>query len=671
MISVNKDFDDVPVGLAKKGWKDTSVMAKLEEIYHGKCAYSEEKLEKADFQIHHYRPKADYEWLENEWSNLHLISPECNKAAGDEFPVQGRRLEKRLPDEREWRADSKPLLAEKPTLLNPEVDTPENHLYFDALGTIYPTTDRGQETIGFFHLNSPELVKKRKKKIECFRKKFKDLFDKYIQYLPKMQRSLVDGKRIHDILFKDVFNELKREGEPQSEFSLLGRIMLHDFDRIIGRYLPRMIDKDQERISDLSLYLKILKEARVLFTKTDDILKLGKTEKIVPFLPEDPEKDERRQKGLPYAIKAFEFTKFYGIKHTWIQNLPINARWIFLTGENGFGKTLILQALVLGLFGKEDEGQELGTENCRVEIEIKHKNDNLFNIAGSRFQYKFQHFAAYGLARLSIDGDVFEGKQAPEKIRKTDSLFQNTPTLYNIQEYLIKIHGSKKYGNKFNTIIQTLKKLLPWVEEIIVDDSAATKKILYRERAENGEVLEEIPFSALSAGSRSIISMIGDMLIELFKNQEIDDPAKLEGIVIIDEIDVHLHAKWQREFVIRLTDLFPRVQFIASTHSPIPLLGAPPETVILNVEKKSKKEGIVVRRLDSRVDVSKLTPNAIWTSPVFDFEEIIPKAHRRGERLHTADDYSEIVFNKILEKKLDKLAKTGGKSLAELVKKRA
>jgi predicted ATP-binding protein involved in virulence len=162
------------------------------------------------------------------------------------------------------------------------------------------------------------------------------------------------------------------------------------------------------------------------------------------------------------------------------------------------------------------------------------------------------------------------------------------------------------------------------VEDIIVDERSEKKKILYREKTEDGQLLDGVPFGALSAGSKSIIAMIGDMLIELLKNQDVDDPTELEGIVIIDEIDIHLHAKWQREFVIRLSRMFPKIQFIASTHSPIPLLGAPPETIILNVEKETKKEGIVVKRL--QIDVAELTPNTILTSPIFNFDWIISNA---------------------------------------------
>ncbi len=189
---------------------------------------------------------------------------------------------------------------------------------------------------------------------------------------------------------------------------------------------------------------------------------------------------------------------------------------------------------------------------------------------------------------------------------------------------------------------------------------------MYRERTENGEVLDEIPFGALSAGSKSIIAMIGDMIIELLENQDVKTPSELKGIVIIDELDIHLHVKWQREFVTRLTETFPKIQFIASTHSPIPLLGAPLETVILNVDRQSKKEGIVVRKLD--IDITNLTPNTILFSPVFDFQRIIPETYDRKTPLQAQENYVEVLFDKMLEDKLSILAKQGGMELADLLK---
>ncbi|MDQ1350132.1 MAG: hypothetical protein QG657_433 [Acidobacteriota bacterium] len=667
MISVKKDFDDIPDGLKKKKPKpDKSVIAKLSEIYYGKCAYSEEKLTHP--LIGFYRPVSLYPWLEKEWSNLLLICPLCNKTAGNRFPITGTQMTAPPGDRMQWRADSRAMLEEKPLLLNPEIDTPENHLYFDPKGIIYGRTDRGRETIKVFNLNRDVLIAKRKEIVNTFLSKFEAILNTFVKSDWKKDSHYPGDKLIYDnILFKKIFAELKQAGAPQSEFSLLGRNMLEYFDSFILDHFHW--DKAKSKSEELlfSRYYQVLSNALTLFMKTDDIIVCNKIEKEVPFFPKDGAVDERMKKGLPFAVKAFEIQKYHGIKYTYVENLPINTRWIFLTGDNSSGKTLILQTLVVGLTGKKDKNVELVDDNCLIKVELKTKAENTINIIPSSIRKRIDNFAAYGPGRLNIDGDVFEGRQAPEKLRKTDSIFQNVSSLYNIQEYLVNIHGRKEFEKKFDAIIKSLKQLLPWVEDIIIDESSEKKKILYRERTEDGQVLGEVPFGALSAGSKSIIAMIGDMLIELLQNQDVDDPAELEGIVIIDEIDIHLHAKWQREFVMRLTRMFPKIQFIASTHSPIPLLGAPPETIILNVEKETKQEGIVVKRL--HIDVTELTPNTILTSPIFNFDWIIPEAHDRTKPMYTQDNYREVFFDQMLDEKLETLAGKKGTTLADLMKR--
>ncbi|HLP49196.1 MAG TPA: hypothetical protein VK469_24865, partial [Candidatus Kapabacteria bacterium] len=96
-------------------------------------------------------------------------------------------------------------------------------------------------------------------------------------------------------------------------------------------------------------------------------------------------------------------------------------------------------------------------------------------------------------------------------------------------------------------------------------------------------------------------------------------------------------------------------------------LGAPEETILLHVEKETKQEGIVVKRL--HIDVTELTPNTILTSPIFNFDWIIPEAHDRTKPMYTQDNYREVLFDKMLDEKLEKLAKERGTSLSELRKK--
>jgi predicted ATP-binding protein involved in virulence len=73
----------------------------------------------------------------------------------------------------------------------------------------------------------------------------------------------------------------------------------------------------------------------------------------------------------------------------------------------------------------------------------------------------------------------------------------------------------------------------------------------------------------LSDGERSFIAMICDLSRRLaLANPELANPLEGYGVVLIDEIELHLHPKWQREIVEKLRATFPNIQFVATTHSP-------------------------------------------------------------------------------------------------------
>jgi predicted ATP-binding protein involved in virulence len=86
----------------------------------------------------------------------------------------------------------------------------------------------------------------------------------------------------------------------------------------------------------------------------------------------------------------------------------------------------------------------------------------------------------------------------------------------------------------------------------------------------NGKA-QTTPFHLLSDGYRNMIGMAADIAYRMAKlnpQLEADVIKQTQGIVLIDEIDLHLHPKWQRQVVGRLLDTFPKVQFVASSHSP-------------------------------------------------------------------------------------------------------
>lgn len=74
----------------------------------------------------------------------------------------------------------------------------------------------------------------------------------------------------------------------------------------------------------------------------------------------------------------------------------------------------------------------------------------------------------------------------------------------------------------------------------------------------------------LSQGEKSLMALVGDIARRLaMMNPELDNPLHGDGIILIDEVDMHLHPSWQRNLVQRFTDTFPKCQIVLSTHSPL------------------------------------------------------------------------------------------------------
>jgi hypothetical protein len=208
MISVKKNFNNVPeilrselaekairqllelkkVIVHKENNYDThqTVKQSLYDIYHGKCAYCESYIEATT--VEHYRPQSKYYWLRYEWSHLLPLCNACHHArlvprvseGSPHFPIEGTPVDSPQQSRLEWHADSHSFLAEKPLLLNPEIDHPEQYLQFDTNGRIYPKdglsthhTKRAKTTIQVFNLNRQPLVLARKAKIDFFLNNFK------------------------------------------------------------------------------------------------------------------------------------------------------------------------------------------------------------------------------------------------------------------------------------------------------------------------------------------------------------------------------------------------------------------------------------------------------------------------------------------------------------------
>jgi hypothetical protein len=213
----------------------------------------------------------------------------------------------------------------------------------------------------------------------------------------------------------------------------------------------------------------------------------------------------------------------------------------------------------------------------------------------------------------------------------------------------------KRFEKRMYFIKNVFTDIVPNLHNILfteTDGNKKTTKYLFRKNDNDGEVL--LTWSQLSSGTKSIFAMLGDIMIRLYNQQKsIIDSSELTGVVIIDEIDIHLHPQAQRDIVINLTKAFPNVQFIASTHSPIPLLGAPDNTVFLKVSRDFG-EGISVERLfEIEEKIGNLLPNIIYTSTVFGLQNLISVANKNISEIMTEDNMLEAEEFIRTKKKLD------------------
>ncbi|NJO16053.1 MAG: AAA family ATPase [Thioploca sp.] len=103
----------------------------------------------------------------------------------------------------------------------------------------------------------------------------------------------------------------------------------------------------------------------------------------------------------------------------------------------------------------------------------------------------------------------------------------------------------------------------------------------------NGEMLIQknatvLNINQLSAGEKTLLALVADLARRLaIANPYREQPLTGNGIVLIDEIDLHLHPRWQRHVIPRLRKIFPNCQFIVTTHSPLVLSQVKPENIVI------------------------------------------------------------------------------------------
>ncbi|MEH2001919.1 MAG: AAA family ATPase [Nostoc sp.] len=149
---------------------------------------------------------------------------------------------------------------------------------------------------------------------------------------------------------------------------------------------------------------------------------------------------------------------------------------------------------------------------------------------------------------------------------------------------------NSNYRHKqLEAVRQAISSLIPEFSNLRVERSPL--RMTVRKRS------EKLIVNQLSDGEKCLLAIVGDLARRLaIANPSLPDPLQGSGVVLIDEIELHLHPKWQRDIIPALTRTFPNCQFIVTTHSPQVLSQVKPEGIYI-LEKTD--EGVVAKRPES------------------------------------------------------------------------
>lgn len=377
------------------------------------------------------------------------------------------------------------------------------------------------------------------------------------------------------------------------------------------------------------IVIRYLKEALQWLNGFEDKLKEVTTKKV------DLETIIKRKGVIQYALQSLNINNFQCIQKASVEDIPISSKFIFITGENGDGKTTVLKAIAVTLAGNR-AGNILLIPNKKdtsisLEVSMPNGSNSIILFSDKNEEKKFP-VLAYGASRLQMQ-DEESSENFRERSNNIYNLFSEDAKLQNI-EYWLKLKLLDNEHKFVDNVLETISNLLPNIDKITYEKSRKTE-FKYHEK---GTQISDVNY--LSAGHKSLLLLVGDIIIKLSNTQDVSHPKDLAGIVLIDEIEAHLHPNWQKEIADLLARTFPKIQFIVTTHSVITFLGAPKNSTFIKVNRISKK-GTTLSKIN--IDIQNLIPNQLLTSPLFDMDSFINKNNNGLENIRTEDTYPEII----------------------------
>ncbi len=339
---------------------------------------------------------------------------------------------------------------------------------------------------------------------------------------------------------------------------------------------------------------------------------------------------------------------------------------LILTGKNGSGKTSLLLELNkylsqidngnfqsyssmknnLKVFQNSYEKETKTNEKLTAENNIKLAEDWLANFGGTEIVFstapmtvfnkcqKGSFLLAFFDAKRQTSLTVPTGIQKV-KLKKKYSLSEKASP--NFLQYIVNLKADRSFARDDNES-ETVKKIDDWfnkfetrLKSIFSDEKL---KLKFDRKDYNFNIVPEkgepLNFNTLPDGYSSIISIVSELLLrmEAHSSKSYD----LEGIVIIDEIETHLHVDLQKKILPFLTDFFPRIQFIITTHSPF-VLQSISNATICDLETKTITTDLTSYSYDALIEsyfkTDKYSDEV--KEKIKEFEKLVDKTKQTGK----------------------------------------
>lgn len=276
------------------------------------------------------------------------------------------------------------------------------------------------------------------------------------------------------------------------------------------------------------------------------------------------------------------------IRHLKALSIPLSENQIkhlILTGKNGSGKTSVVEALARYLDKIFTGERENAFRNCQKELDIK-LNNKIESIPELADKYHYI-LAYYDAAR------VFQAEQPRqiEKVKLEDYYGLTDFPRKEFVKYLLDLKMTEALARNNNKTekadeIQTWFAKLEQLLKQIFDDK--TVELEFDEETFEFHILqhgkEPFDFNTLSSGYQAVLDIILDIIMRMQNQTQRSFDFNLPGIVLIDEIETHLHLELQKNIMPFLTTIFPNIQFIVTSHSPF-ILNSIRNVVIYDLEK--------------------------------------------------------------------------------------